>query len=69
MSTLEALHKKYPWNSINRFMPIATKHGFSKDDVKNYFKQFAHDKLNINVNTVSNMTINVRCWFNWHVNT
>ena len=48
MNTLEALHKKYPWNSINRFMPIATKHGFSKDDVKNYFKQFAHDKLNIN---------------------
>ena len=38
---LEALHKKYPWNSITRFMPIATKYGYSKDDVKNYFKQFA----------------------------
>ena len=45
---LEALHKKYPWNSITRFMPIATKYGYSKDDVKNYFKQFARDKLKIN---------------------
>ena len=48
MSSIEALHKKYPWNSISRFMPIATQHGFSKEDVRNYFKQFAHDKLSIN---------------------
>ena len=46
--SLEALHKKFPWNSINRFMPIATKHGFSKEDVTNYFKQIARDKLSIN---------------------
>ena len=48
MKGLAALHKKYPWNSITRFMPIAMQHGFTKDDVKGYFKQFAHDRLKIN---------------------
>ena len=29
-------------------MPIAIQNGFSKAEVKSYFKQFAHDKLKIN---------------------
>ncbi len=46
--SLRDLHQKYPWKSVNKFLPIAKQHGFSKQDVQSYFnKNIARDKLNV----------------------
>ena len=47
---LNELHQKYPWKSINKFMPYALKKGFSEGDVKKYFRDHVlKDKLKINL--------------------
>jgi hypothetical protein len=47
---LNELHQKYPWKSINKFMPYALKKGFSEGDVKKYFRDYVlKDKLKINL--------------------
>ena len=39
------LWKKYPWKSINKFLPIATRHGFSKQDVTKFQKTLVKDRV------------------------
>ena len=42
---LNELHKKYPWKTMSKFLPIAQKHGFTKDQVKTFLnKSINHDK-------------------------
>lgn len=47
--SLNDLHKKYPWNSMKKFWPVAQEHGFSKQDVIKFFQtNVVKDKLKIN---------------------
>ena len=49
MIDLNDLHKKYPWKTISNFGPIAKKHGFSEQEVKEFLKKdIVHDKLKLN---------------------
>lgn len=43
--TLEQLYKDYPWRTKKKFMPIASKYGFSKQEAEEFITQeVAHDK-------------------------
>ena len=43
--TVEQLHNKFPWKSINKFIPLARRYGFNEKEVRQYFnKHVVHDE-------------------------
>nr|WP_279080273.1 hypothetical protein [Catenibacterium mitsuokai] len=44
-NTLEELHKKYPWNTPSKFIPLAKKYGFTVKDTKEFLQnKVQHDE-------------------------
>ena len=43
--SVQELHNKYKWRSIDKFMPLAKKYGFKENEVRQYFKSnVIHDE-------------------------
>ena len=41
---MEALHNDFPFKSVKKFVPLAIKHGFTKQEAIDFLNSLAHDK-------------------------
>jgi hypothetical protein len=47
-SSLEELHKRYPWKTFDHLNPLAKRHGFDKKEAKSFLENEVegdHDEL------------------------
>ena len=43
-TNIQQLYNKYPWKSSSKFIPLAIRHGFKENDIRDFLKNIVRDK-------------------------